>query len=255
MIKPSVRFPVLAIFGLLFLLLFQGCSGTTFGATAVPSATSTPAATATSTLTPTRTPEPTWTPNPTATVLAEARNKMMEGYFNDGYISWQNGQYYHLNDFSQDWAQIGWYRWWETGFFPRDFVFKADFAWETGSKTPDLNSGCGFVFHAEDNDNHYMVYLGMDGYVHAMRYLGGRFARLGDGYFGKLTNPGQATFTLISSGNNFHTFVNDEFVKSFTGSQGKLSSGTLAYTVYSGTNKDFGTRCKMTNISLWYPKE
>lgn len=253
--RSFVQSLLLGTFNLLSIAALTACSASFApSATPTPTASSAPAATATTTATPTKTPLPTSTPNATATVLAQAREDMMNGLFSDGYITWQNGKHFHLDDFTENWAEIGYFNQWPTGFSPQDFVFKTDFAWETGSTSPDLSiSGCGFAFHVEDGDNQYMIFLGLDGYVHGIRFSAGRFGSMGQGYYGKLSNPGHATFTLAASGNKFHIFVNDKFVKTFTGLQGKLVSGKLAYAVISGTNKSFGTRCTLTNTYLWYP--
>jgi hypothetical protein len=43
--------------------------------------------------------------------------------------------------------------------------------------------------------------------------------------------------------------VNDQRV--LTAHDGSLSSGLLNYTLLSGTNRDFGTRCTMHHVELW----
>ena len=48
-------------------------------------------------------------------------------------------------------------------------------------------------------------------------------------------------------------FINDEMIYRY---QSPLTyiKGLLGYTIISGTNKDFGTRCKMSNIELFVLK-
>jgi hypothetical protein len=162
-----------------------------------------------------------------------------------------NGTYTRLDDFKENWAQIGWYQWWETGKSPANFVIRAHAEWESGSKTADwFNSGCGFVFHEQDENNHYLIYLGLDGNVYLKGYVDSKFRELGKGYAGKINHiKGGADIMLVVEGKNILYFVNGE--KALQRQNAELPEGKLALTLVSGTNKDFGTRCTMTNIELW----
>jgi hypothetical protein len=62
-----------------------------------------------------------------------------------------------------------------------------------------------------------------------------------------------ANLMLAVEGDKIHFFVNgllmlSEKDKSF-------QEGNLAYTLNSGTNKGFGTRCQMDNVELWTLKK
>ena len=61
---------------------------------------------------------------------------------------------------------------------------------------------------------------------------------------------GQAQILLAVEGDKIVFFVNNEHV--LTRIDGRLDSGGLSYTLLSGTNKGFGTRCDMTNVGLWW---
>jgi hypothetical protein len=63
---------------------------------------------------------------------------------------------------------------------------------------------------------------------------------------------GQAQLMLAVQGSQINIYVNDELVHSRK--DAKLTSGELAYTLVSGTNKDYGTHCTMTNVELWQLK-
>ena len=67
--------------------------------------------------------------------------------------------------------------------------------------------------------------------------------------------PGEADFTLIVNGTYAYVLVNNEVIGEYTLSQSKILHGKLGLAVLSGTNKDFGTRCEMTNLHLWIPSE
>jgi hypothetical protein len=194
----------------------------------------------------------------TAEVISEATSQAqpfadrVQELYDGGYITKTEGTYHRIDDFDRSWAQLGWYRSLATHFSPTDFVLRADAEWESASDTANwFNSGCGFVFRAdEDGDDHYLVYLGLDGYVYMSGYVNDIFRLLGRSYYGKVGVPsGSAEIMLIVEGPQFTFFVNDKRV--YTRQDNALKAGEIALTLVSGTNKDFGTRCKMTNIELW----
>ena len=167
------------------------------------------------------------------------------------YISSDKGTFIDLGEFSEEWAQINWYSWWKTGLFPTDFVIRADTSWDSASDNANwFNSGCGFVFRAEDNNNHYLVYLGLDGNVYFTRFYRGDWKMLGSSWYGNVDIPqGSASVMLVVEGDSFTFFVNGERVRTQIDSAHK--EGDLALTLLSGTNAGYGTRCTMENIELW----
>ena len=67
-----------------------------------------------------------------------------------------------------------------------------------------------------------------------------------------LGNPGTADVALVVNQKKAYVILNDKLIGSYTLDTDWLTGpGDLEYTVLSGTNKDYGTRCKMTNIDLW----
>jgi hypothetical protein len=68
-------------------------------------------------------------------------------------------------------------------------------------------------------------------------------------------NPAEADFTLIVKDSYAYVLVNGEVVGEYTLSQSRSVHGQLGLTLLSGTNKDYGTRCEMTNLHAWLPKE
>jgi hypothetical protein len=130
-------------------------------------------------------------------------------------------------------------------------VIRADAEWDSASDKADWwNSGCGFIFREQDVDNHYLAYLGLDGRVYFTRFVRGRWSALGSRYYEKVGIPdGSADIELVVEGDKFTFFVNGEQVH--TRQDTSLPSGNLAFTLLSGTNKGYGTKCKMSNIDLW----
>ena len=209
--------------------------------------------TATKTPTPTNTPTPTITPNLQATQKYEAMFAKIEQYAKDGYIPSTNGTYNPLPDYADSYAQINYYRWYPTGFAPENFVIEADVEYASASDIANwVESGCGFVFHVDSNNNHYAVFLVMDGHTFSHAMSDGKFYPIGDAYFDKLAIPsGKVHIALVVNGNHYAFFVNGKLAQKYEGYQGKLTSGDLAYSIISGTNTGFGTACKFTNSELW----
>ena len=73
----------------------------------------------------------------------------------------------------------------------------------------------------------------------------------------KFGNPAdqtvEADFTLIVNDIYAYVLVDDEMIGKYTLSRSKDLDGNLGLTLLSGTNKDFGTRCEMTNVHAFFP--
>jgi len=248
---------------LLLSVILSACS---FGApepTATPVPTDTPAPTATITLTPTNTPRPTATPRPTKTPDLAATEQYEEyqaearKYFDLGYLDSDEGNFEKYDDFFYDWAQLGWYQRFNLGEKVKDFFISAHFSWESAYQNADI-SGCGIAFANQDDGEHYAVFLDRTKVVFVdadNRYNGARIIgpTRGTGRV-KFSLPAEANFTLIIKGAYAYVLVDDEVVGEYTLSQSRNLTGDIALTVLSGTNKDYGTRCEMTNIHAWIPE-
>ena len=169
-----------------------------------------------------------------------------------GILSSSSGKVKELSDFSQEWAQMNWYTYYRTGSSPQDFIIRADASWESASdKANWWNSGCGFVFREEDVYNHYLAYLDLNGFTHIDVVRNGNYSNLGRSNISyPLERPADgANIMLIAQGSNLYFFVDGYLMHSRQNMT--FEEGNLALTLLSGTNKDFGTRCEMTNIEVW----
>jgi hypothetical protein len=145
----------------------------------------------------------------------------------DGRLDSGEGKFTLMPDFSESLAMIDYIAPYFTGISPKNFVIRTDLAWEAASdKANWFSSGCGFIFHIGDDGSYYYASLALDGNVsigaHKPNYH--YVDQLGKDYYGK--------------------------VKSYK-SDLKYPSGMLAYSIPSGTHKDFGTRCTLTHVELW----
>lgn len=239
---------------LLGILVLSAC--TTFAPPAIPTDTPQPTATVTKTATitpsPTSTPRPTKTPNLVATQRYDAMYDHVLEFVEKGYLDSTDGHYFELDDFSASLAQINYYQKYSMRKTASSFIFAAHFKWSTATKTPDI-SGCGVVFGLQPNNDHFAVFLDKS----ILRFLqsdSGRNKRYGktsgtDSY--KFENPDEADFMLAVSQSNAYVFVDDYDVVVYTLPQNVVVRGELAYSLRSGTNKDYGTRCEMTDVRLW----
>jgi hypothetical protein len=186
----------------------------------------------------------------TATSQAAAFLSSVEKLREAGVVKSANGKYTRPEDFEKEWAQLGWYQWWLTGYSAENFIMSADVAWQSASNTADwYTTGCGIVFSLDDEDNHHLAFLSLDGYGVLARNAKGDLKLLAGERYGKLSTPdGSAKIMLVVDDKRISFYVNDKLVtKAYDSS---LNEGDIALTLLSGTNKDFGTRCKITNIEL-----
>lgn len=257
------RHPMFHLFSaLLVLSLVQLACGV--GA-AEPPATETPQPTATQTLTPTVTPTPTYTPRPTrtpnlaATATSEAVHAEVQKYFDLGLLPSTEGRLEKYDDYSDEWAQLGWYQWVILDDRVGDFFLSARFRWSSAYRNADV-SGCGFVFAIQENGDHYAVFLDRTQILFlnadsASSYSSFVGLTRGTGRVRFENNPAdqpiEADFTIVVKDAYTYVLVDGEIVSEYTLSQSRILTGNLGLTTLSGTNKDFGTRCEMTDIHAW----
>ena len=246
---------------LVLMLVLPACAASQPASTAThtpePTLTATLAPTATQTPRPTATPRPTKTPNLAATERAEELNAEVQEYFEKGYLTTTDGKFRELDDFSYDWAQLGWYRQFPVQDGLSDFFLSGHFKWDSAFKNSDI-SGCGFVFGVQPNNDHYAVFLDRQKVFFLITDSAVGFSRPVTPTRGNTTvkfdYPAEADFTLIVKDAYAYVLVNGEVTAEYTLAKSRSSKGGLGLTVLSGTNKDYGTRCEMTNLHLWIPK-
>jgi hypothetical protein len=246
------------VFMLIFVSLACATTQPTPTSTSAPQSTATKTATATSTPRPSPTPRPTRTPNLAATQHVDELNAEVKAYYDKGYLTTTDGRFTELDDFSYDWAQLGWYNWLPLKDSASDFFLSAHFKWDSAFKNSDI-SGCGFIFDLQPNDDHYAVFLDRAKIFflitdHALGYSKPMSPTRGTGRV-KFDYPAEADFTLIVKDAYAYVLVNNEVVGEYTLARSRSLQGDLGLTVLSGTNRDYGTHCEMTNIHLWVPQE
>jgi hypothetical protein len=177
----------------------------------------------------------------------------IQSYQDEGYISSVEGEYIELVDFEEEWAQLGWYSWWPfEDVVLRNFVADVHLKWSSALATNDP-SGCGLVFAINGDEHNYAVFLDKSrimftDYDGNFWYEHGKSRGSGRVDFG---NPAEADFTLIVNEYEANVLVNGDFVGEYTLSEDLPLEGNFGYSLLSGTNKDYGTRCEITNARVW----
>jgi hypothetical protein len=185
-----------------------------------------------------------------ATAQAASMYDQVSELVAQGYISRIEGTYYALEDYTQTWAQIGWCQWRQTDYAPRDFVLRADASMDSAANYADSESGCAIVFREDGAENNYMLGVNMYGYVFLRRVYNGITSDLGgESYGSHSVRTEELQFLVAVEGEKITAFVDGEHV--LTREDSVLSSGNLALSMFSGTNRDYGAKCHLTNIELW----
>lgn len=186
-----------------------------------------------------------------ATAQAQPLTDRIKELYASGVLRTLTGTYHPLPDFDSSWAQINYYDFLLTGLAPTNFLLTTKASWESASETANWwNSGCGFVFRMNARGDHYLAYLGLDGWFYLYRNLDHTITLIGKGYYGEVEIPkGSADLMLVVEGEWIMFFVNGEQVQHTQ--ESTFSSGLLGYALISGTNKYFGTRCQMRDVELF----
>jgi hypothetical protein len=242
---------------ILFVLSTQGCSAGLAPIQETPTATSTltPSATATITLTPSRTPKPTRTPNAAKTQAYEDLFVYVQKFKDEGLIPSTEGKYMPLVGFEGEFAQVGWLRPFPSDYYMKHFIYKGHIEWSTALTTNET-SGCGIAFAGQwtqDKSDYFGVILDKSRIFFSF-LQGGYYWDLGKTRgTGRLnfSNPAEAELVLLAYDYKAFVYVDDEFIGEYTLPKKKDMEGYFGYAIISGTNRDYGTKCKITNSRIW----
>lgn len=203
---------------------------------------------------PTVPPKPTDIPASPVPAVPPEYQETVDYYYEKGYLPSTKGEYIPLDDFSKDWAMINFYYTEETGQFIENFMVTANFEWQSAIRYPDP-SGCGWAFHMQGEDE-YLFFVDRE-YVWMMIWDDSRQqptrigATTGSPWVG-MGNPADAEVVLVVNGTKAYVLVDNHFKGSYTLDTDWLTGkGAFAYAVVSGTNADYGTRCRITDAVLW----
>ena len=257
----SVRVSVFLFAIVSLALILSAC-----GPAATPAPTEAPTeppvvSTATNTAVPTKTPLPTKTPNLAATQQIEDAQAHVQSYVDAGYLEGTSGKLVQLDDYQDELAQTGSLDFAFAGYDGqvKDFAVWAKVKWENaGEIIKPHYSGCGFGFRINGET--------LDGYTAMLTTERVLLTYCNDnrcGEIGKTSGPGklnygnpaEATMEMVVHDTKAYVLVDGEFIGEYTLLQDKLlDPGFVIYTIISGTNRDYGTRCEITDANVWVVK-
>jgi hypothetical protein len=184
------------------------------------------------------------------TEMDEIMNADLQLLIDQGVISEIKEEYVPFEDISREFAQINYFSWWNTEYAPTNFVIRSDVTWDSASDSANWPfSGCGWVFGERDSDNFHMAYLSLDGYGLLKKWVEGKEEVVVKHRYGNLDLPQGSTELLLSvQDDRAAFFINGEEMYNIY--DGNIDPGKLSFTVLSGTNQGFGTRCEWKNTGL-----
>ena len=166
-----------------------------------------------------------------------------------------SGTYYRLEDSEASLAKINYI---DTVYYSEheaeNFAIRADISWDSASDKANWDrSACGFLFGVHESDYFDFIVLTLQGYVRFSRPQPGSntlYTFADQRYSGEIQRPkGDAEVLLVVMDKRAHFYVNGEEV--LNEYDGRMKPGGIYYVMISGTNKDFGTSCKWSNVDLW----
>jgi len=239
---------------LVYALAILACNAGAPKPTVTPVLTHTPVHTPTSTLLPTATFTATATPDFMATQDVTAFRLLIQQYFDSGYIPSINGEYQRVDDYSDQYAEQGYYRSVLTGLKAGVFILRADVRIEN-FQDDFPRAGCGFIYHAgQFSQNNEVIFLSQNGNAYYYRPINNpRRYEIRANYYAEIPNPATVSLTLVVNKRDSYFFVDNKLIFQIN----TLSTSLLSnwgFAIVSGSSKEFGTRCTFTNIEFWNVK-
>lgn len=190
------------------------------------------------------------------TQSANPMAELVEKLYNDGYLTTKAGTFTKLDDFSEQWAKLDWYQYWYQGDEKYgNFVLSFSASMQSASDKANWHhAGCGVVFRHVDNDNHLFLIIAQNGIMSLRKRVKDIVHIVRDSKRYSSQIPVEKVYVnLIADGMNVIIFADGSPVLEARDPllRSTLGEGRLAFSVMSGTNKGYGTRCSMTNIWLW----
>ena len=188
-----------------------------------------------------------------STAQAEEMSGLIQQLYDDGIIRQVDGAYLRLEDFDQSVAKINYLFTYPTNFEAENFVISSNIEWNSASDKANWpTSGCGFYYSNSNPDEFTLgeTSLRLDGFAVVDRWTKGDAKVLDANKSSNITVPdGQANLMVVVYEQRVAVYVNG--TKVVTAYDGLIEPGLLGFTVISGTNAGFGTRCKFSEIDLW----
>jgi len=199
-------------------------------------------------------PPPTVDSNALSTSFAQNMYDRVQELYSDGYLKSTAGRYVWIKDYTEELDQINYFGGtYFTDINTTDVVMVADVAWESADeRTNKKNSGCGFYFgYTDDPVKYHVLLFSLDGNVKLFRLWNTKYIEaIGSGFYRSIDiMAGEVELMLILQDKKVQGFVNGRHI--FERPNQKVAEGHVGFTVSSGINTGFGTRCTFTNVMVW----
>lgn len=172
--------------------------------------------------------------------------------YDQGAISTNDGNFYMIEDFSDEWAQLQWYQWIpRTEINVKKFVVRAKIKYESASQTPNwADSGCGFMFRVKDTGTHLVANYTLDGNVSMHGRKDNYYLSYGLKKVYSPATSGEIEFVLYADGKNAGIMIDDQLIINRADVLLEEIVAPLFSVTFSGTNRDYGIRCEYSDIEL-----
>ena len=208
-------------------------------------------------------PEPTNPPADTPDVAATQQTSevqtRIQKYVTAGYLTSDQGNFSALTDSSSELAKINYLSGKDAGYEEKagNFAVWSHIKLSSAAPTnyPEY-SGCGFIFHLNDNGDSYRAMVTKDRVLIVMcrnKMCSEVGKTKGSGRL-SYENSFEADVDLIVNDTSAHVLVDGQSIGDYSLSGDYLTDpGLFGYSIISGTNKDYGTRCEFSNGGIWIP--
>jgi hypothetical protein len=181
----------------------------------------------------------------------------VQDYNQKGYLPFQNGQLYVLDDFSKTSLSTDVFDFTRTRQQAQDFALWADIELESkGSTTYPKYTGCGFAYRVQNNSDGSTAILTNDAVRMGYCKGGMRQCELFGTTFGtgevNVQNKTKTQFSLVVNKDIAYVLVDGILVGQYTLFTTKLlGMGEIYYGVVSNLNDGYWTSCQISNVRVW----
>lgn len=207
---------------------------------------------------PTKTQAPTYTPTPDVFALVEDQIKSYKSSeLSTIFTEFTESGSYTLDDLSYTGARQYTLFPKYLDFQPEEFILLSKVKWEHSSaKITASAASCGFMFRNNDTDKSYFAVISADGNtrlinIHDDRWDGVAHQKIRSQTFNAQTDEVDMLLAVLPD--RFVMAVDGEIIldQALTWD----STGYFGYSLISGTNRDYGTRCSFSDTIIFVNKE
>lgn len=177
--------------------------------------------------------------------------KKMISQFQDYSIVPSGGEFHTLNDYTKAYANINKSTFKNVTDSAKNFAFSATMSWDSATETPNsAYAGCGIRFRSNSEGSALFAILRMDGHLTFESRKQSKVVDRKSYYFGHPNIEATHNLTVVANGNNVKLYISGKQYADIR-EVAVTGNGGLYLATVSGTNKDWGTRCKFTNINYY----